>query len=318
MIAIPPRYDWALDRILELDLLVPSLAGAFLRASNERRQVICAYLATREPDAQVSAASGELLLLGTHGDILRAAYGSVPVGMRGALARSGAVAWERDYYRLLHDILSKPEHAEVVPLIQRLPSLTSTKLKIAVLLPVDLRDPRLVANMDHLEQATDLIAVTDLMEQAGLNRTRFVRALKASGEVSNVVQRWALRLPFPPHPLPACDAYRPICSGAELRRAALSFRNCSRGYLAQALAGETAFGEFAVGGDTVLVHLERRDGMWTYCSTNGYRNRPVNREIADTAKAYAAAYGIFAKSRRNRKADGLLALRRLGGMPQSW
>jgi hypothetical protein len=313
-------YDWALDAILELDFLFPSLAGAYLRASNERRQVMCAYLAARKPDAEISVDAAELLLLGTHAEILRAAYGSVPTGIRRALARSGPVACGQDFYGLLYDVLSRPEHAKVVPLVQRLPTLTATKLKIALMLPADLRHPRLVTCMDHVEQASDLITVTNLMEHAGLDRSDFVRALTASGvtSMSNVVERWTLRLPFPPSPLPACNAYQPIHSGSELRRAALRYRNCSRSYLADALAGNTAFGEFHVNGEAVLVHLDKRDGMWLYCSSHGFRNRAVAQSVGEAAQEYAARYGIFAKPLRSRKAEGLKALQRLGGMPRSW
>lgn len=320
LLPISTLSDWALDRIVEIDLRFPGLAGHYLRASDERRQVIRACLACRRVDDNEVPDYGEFLVRAGHDAILRAAMGVIPCGMRGALARSGSKAHAEGYYRLLQSILSDPETSKIARIVRRLPYLSAEKLEVVQLLPVELRHVRIVTRLDQRLQAVDLISVIDTMQRAGFERRAFIDALLATTGESwgKVVARWTLRLPFPANPIPACDAYRPIRSGAELRRVALVYRNCSRRYLSQALAGNSAFGEFTVGSQSVLLHLEKSEGMWAYSSANGYRNGPIDPTLSTLAEAYAARHGIPARRKANRRDSALVSLQRLGGLQECW
>lgn len=98
---IAPLTGWALDSVAELDRHAPGFAGAYLRSSDERRQVIAAYLAVAPipfDDGHRARLSADFLGGADHRAILRAGFGSVPVGLRGALARSGPQPFDRRYY----------------------------------------------------------------------------------------------------------------------------------------------------------------------------------------------------------------------------
>jgi hypothetical protein len=98
---IAPLTGWALDSVAELDRHAPGFAGSYLRASDERRQVIAAYLAVAPipfDDGHRARLSADFLGGADHRAILRAGFGSVPVGLRGALARyyECGSAWKKD------------------------------------------------------------------------------------------------------------------------------------------------------------------------------------------------------------------------------
>ncbi len=88
---IKPIGGWSLDYIVALDLHRPGTAGDFLRASDERRQVIAALLSTKPiPSDPLEAADlAAFTSKGGHREMLTAACETLPAGLRGALARSG-------------------------------------------------------------------------------------------------------------------------------------------------------------------------------------------------------------------------------------
>src|SRR5690242_8061336 len=99
MPSISPIAGWSLDYVVALDMHRPGTAGEFLRASPERRQVSAAFLSTRPVPCDPSEAREVASFIGRggHREILTAAFGSVPDGLRGALARSGPQPQPRSF-----------------------------------------------------------------------------------------------------------------------------------------------------------------------------------------------------------------------------
>lgn len=101
---IVPIHGWLLDRAVEIDATHPGFAGHLFRASCERRHVVAAYLSRNQGSdcPQEMAAVGEFLMSAGHDDILRAAYGPIPPGLRGAISRGAKKVWPRRHYNYVY------------------------------------------------------------------------------------------------------------------------------------------------------------------------------------------------------------------------
>ena len=149
---ISPISGWSLDYIVALDAHRPGTAGAFLRASAERRQVVAALISTKPVPADPSDAIelATLMIAGGHRELLSAAFGTVPTGMRGALARTGSQPQPRSFYRTLQHLLSEPSKVHVASAIQQLDTLDLMRLRIAQTLPEDICTATLIKLGDRV------------------------------------------------------------------------------------------------------------------------------------------------------------------------
>ena len=263
---ITPLEGWALAGIVDLDEHHPGTAGHMLRASPERRQVIAAFLSVERPhsDFRSKAETGWFLTQASHSAILRAAFGTVPCGLRGALGRAGDAPHCRRFYRYLHALMSTQDVA-LTKIINRLPVLDLARLRILRALPDDLQRENIIASLSSVRDAVDLRAFVAILEGHGVDRSALIAALACTtgrDGIANVAQRWTLKVRFPDAPVPASAAYRPITTGEELRRAALRFRNCMRTYAANIMERRSSFALFQHGGVEAIVHLVAKDGQW--------------------------------------------------------
>lgn len=106
---------WVLDTITAYDSVYPGFAGGYLRASNERRQVIAAFLAVTQVDLEEQCEAAVFLATADHQTILALAFGRRVPGLRRALAKSGAKPHEAEYYRALADALMRSPVAAYLP-----------------------------------------------------------------------------------------------------------------------------------------------------------------------------------------------------------
>jgi len=316
--AIAPISGWVLDRIAnDLDRARAGFAGFYLRASDERRQVVAAFLSVSPLNEATEKESASLLMEAGHHAILHIAFGTVPTGFRAALGRSGAQAHAATYYRDLFKMLSDGQ-PHIITAIQRLPALTPERLLVMGELPTDLCDARIVYRIKDAGHASDLILAADLLEKRGVSRHAVVEALCQSVNLNETIKRWSFRMPFPKGPIPACSGYRPITNGVELRKIALKYRNCVRGYLSAAMAGDHAFGEFTANGHDVLISYDRAGGLWIADGVHGRSNLAVHAELSKEAFAFAGRHGIPDRRSSNRTDKAVEALRRLSRFYVDW
>lgn len=155
---------WALNRIAALDLHAAGLAGSFLRASAERRQVIAALLSVTPPPSAADDAKrpAEFIASADHRSILLQAFGSVPMGFRGALARCGHQPHAQGFYRLLHQTLEREDKTAQV--IRRVMKINPNRLRIAKLLPEEARTVSLVSIVASPSMARDVGTMITLLE----------------------------------------------------------------------------------------------------------------------------------------------------------
>lgn len=317
MLRIQPVSGCALDRVADLDRHFPGVAGAFLRASAERRQVIAALLAgpnCRElGDEQIA----NLVMSGNHQTILRTAYGDVPPGFRGALGRAGSQPHPPSFYPMLHAMLAQPAHSGVRRAIGQSATLDLSKLRIVSMLPLAICTSDIAEAATTVGQAKEIIALISTMASCGIDQAAFFLALRqvqSDRQLTECLKRWALKAMLPPHPVAASDAYRPVTSAAGLREIARRYRNCiEQRFLTSSLDGEDAFAEFRLGevGKGIVVHLQRRSGRWWLDGMYGPHNAQPKSELRLAATQYLETQGVRAQPKQHRARGPWAALGRL-------
>ena len=316
MTTIAPLSGWMLDLAAELDEHRAGFAGAYLRASNERRQVIAAYCSAVLPQAEQRGPVADFLLRSNHRDILGAAYGSVPVGFRPALSRAGGHPHDPDFYQELHRLLASPRHSRLAAAIQQMPAIDLPRIRILNILPEDICSPGVVEALGSVNVAKDALQVIDLLIQNGVARdglTCAINQAKDKKQLTRVWERWAGRCRLPAQPVQAAPGYRPIETVAELRRMARRYQNCSMQFSVEALDGHSAFGEFLKqdGLHEMVVHLRRLNGIWEIDGLFLKQNRRPSVEQRERAHEFLLAVGISQRE-RPKKAEGQWgSLRRL-------
>ena len=293
MTTITPITGWVLDAIIAHDEVCPGLAGHYFRASNERRQVIAAFLSSGGPNERRQDNIGDYLIRANHRSMLSQAYGSIPAGLRRALSKSGAQPHDASYYADLHDALAFGSR-HVVTAIMHATRLSPERFEIIKALPIDLCDSRIVERIKDVHHARDLIAVVELFGEKAGSRLGLVDALiRSSASLEAVVRRWCCRLEYVDRPIEECVSYRPVRNGVELHEIARRYQNCGRNYSATALVGESAFGEYvAEDGRRVLICFDKTEGDWKLEGLYGRRNRSIAEDLATQARKFVSAHGI--------------------------
>lgn len=313
-----------LATICELDRVAPGLAGHYLRASDERRQVIAAFLSTLPfgdrrsvalPDGcSQKAKIASLLQDGSHLEILRAAFDAVPVGFRGALRRTGSFAQSPRYYKLLHHLLGSKRRARIAELIRHLEEVDLDRLIVACILPAEMLHPGLVSRVENGAEARDMVSAIRLLRSAALDKEAFFQGLsvlRKRGNVRSYLANWLLRCRFAPSPIAANSKYRPVEDGETLVRKALQYRNCSRDYALDLLEGTRSLAEFMVPDGNVLIMLIQRNGEWLLEDVYAAQNRDVDHDIRRQAVDYCRMHGVAERGRSQRRETKYSGLRRL-------
>lgn len=318
MKTVTPYGGWLLDRAVEIDEHCPGFAGHLHRCSSERRHAIAAYLSSAVPATELGslAETGRFLASASHDDILGAAFGTVPQGYRGALARGGQQPYRQRYYRYLYAMMSSNLRPSMTRLIHHLPRVNPTRLQVARILPADLRRANLVMVIRDPRIARDVADLLRLLEGAGADRAAMVAALRGVetlAGVSDWARRWAFRARLPKHPAPESNGYMPVQSGEELKRVAIRHRNCTRNYLANALEGRSAFAVVVWEKSEAVVHLIKERGAWTLDDIYGPGNSAPDPKLVTRATDHLAQHGIGPRGQRPRSEYRWAPLRRIAG-----
>lgn len=314
---------WSLAAVSELDRYCPGFAGHFLRASDERRQVIAAYLAVtqhRKADmgnvACYTNREGEVaafLSSASHSDILKEAFDNVPDGLRGALSRAGAQPHKRGFYFLLTHLLRGHRRPDLARAIQCMRKVDLRNLEIACVLPRELLHPDMVGRIHDRTEARHIAMAVGLLRARVIDRQAFstgLRSLRRRGDMQDFFAKWVLKCEFARSPIPATDIYRPIEDGPTLARVALEYRNCSRTYAADLLEGEVSLAEYVTEQGSAIIHLLKRDGVWLLDDVHARRNRDVDPRLRSDAVEYLRLRGILERRVSAGKLTPHAALRR--------
>lgn len=318
MTTITPFMGWLLQQAVALDDDFPGVTVHLLRASSERRHVIAAYL-SRQNCFRHFASPAELsrfLMTAGHNDIIRAAFGEVPVGLRSALSRAGPTPHGRRYYGYLHALHVSKARPEMSHLLKTIACTGPKNLRITRALPAPLRKASIVAAIRDEAAARSLSRSIDLMESAGADRQGMLDALAKVTTIEDIrawARRWALKLNFPAHPVAKSPAYMPIESASDLKVMAVQYRNCARSYLTDVLDERAAFATISTGKESAVVHLIWERGHWWLDEVYGRRNAAPSRVLIALAHSHLADHGVLPRDTQSFPTRRWSCLRRFVG-----
>lgn len=288
---------WALDTVVELDCHLAGFAGSYLRSSDERRQVVAAYMAVKLIGGGAAATRdiAGFLTRADHRTILQSAFGDVPRGLRGALRRSGSQPHEIGFYAALNELLSSPPHAGIGRSIAVLTEINPLKLSVARKLPAEVCVANVIDAVKSVKAADDTAKVIELLIANGVDRAALIGAVRSVGSsrgLSELWRRWTRRTVFDRHPVPASPDYAPVRNAGELRRLARRYRNCAEHYIPSVLDGFDHFAQFDSGGQACVVHVKRRGGVWYLEDLFGKHNARPHPALRAAATAYLREHGV--------------------------
>lgn len=289
--------------LVKLDDEVHGVIARVLTAAPARRQAIFAGLAKIAADGDchqgnlTSADLADVIRHGRAADILRHAFGEVPVGYPSMLGRIGERPLDSMDYLILRDLCAAG-HPNVMEALRACDRITRSKLRVITAL-----DPRWV-------HANILTRIDTLAEAADFNRAvTFIQSVSSkatdeavAGAIANMAQATTLaRLldrflrradQLPPHPLGLGDnELRPLTTMREHLEAARKYRNCLAHRLSDIAAGRMAIAEFR--GEALVEFWPLTMGSgWLLSATHGPRNRPVALNLADAAALACERYGV--------------------------
>lgn len=308
---------WALDRACEIDFASAGFLGSLFRSSHERRHVIFTYLSAADPARRFGddAALGVFLTNAGHDEILTAAVGVVPPGLRSCLSKSGDRPHPRRHYRYLPALLANARRSDMCEIIRKLALVTPERIQIIRALPKPMREVRLVTALRNVDDARDLARLYNLLIRAGVAEAALTQAtstITTMADIRRLASRWSQRISFPPHPVPATHGYVPIETGAALKDAAIRLRNCARNYIPRIMEERSAFALVAVGNSEAMVHLTRNGQSWELDALYGSGNCIPDKALEELATEHLTRNGLTRRVIRRVEREWA-CLRRLSG-----
>jgi hypothetical protein len=308
---------WALDRACEIDAANPGFLGVLFRSSRERRHVIFTYLSIPSPVRTFSddGVMGTFLSGAGHTEILSAAIGKVPFGLRLCLRRSGDVPHPPRHYRYLCALLASKRRTAMCAVLRRLDQITPERLQIIRALPEPLRESGLVTALRCTDDARDIARLYRLLIRAGVEQaalTQSMSTIRTMAEVRRLVSKWGQRVTFPSHPIPAGLGYTPITNGAMLKESAIRLRNCSRDYIPRVMEQRSAFAIVSHNDVEAMVHLSRSHDGWIMDGLYGSGNCYPDSTIEAWVLKYLARHGVTLRASCNVEREWS-CMRRLSG-----
>lgn len=256
------------------------------------------------------AALADLLRSGSLQDVIRAAYGSIPLGLIEAFNRLGPDAFsDPAKYEMFFEMFSQRAHRSKLKVARYLGRLTETKLEIlfridpALLHVTMLKRDLTVEDVENLNTALAAIRTASEPE----DEAALIAAAVAGDEhrtVAKFVAAWIRRcrlgaLPFEADP--AAGVF-PITTAAALMAASVRFRNCARSLhrVVDAVAGRAGYVAHEIDGTpiamTALVKFE--DNRWGIENIFGPRNEPVEPEVQAPIRKWFAERGVSTMRRQ--------------------
>lgn len=276
-----------------MDIEQPGIAGHFIRASHERKQVISFSLATA--GKKLSLESYWLTNAG-HGEILERSTGQRIFGLRRALKRSKHTSHPRVFYLTLIKILTYIT-AKERRVFSRLDALDIDLLRRWQICPPSLRTDLFISAFRDSNDLCELLDAIVVIKQAGGDEAAIFSELRRARSRSDIARSMRLavaNLSFGPPPAPGDEILTPIVNVAELRKTARELRNCAAAYDLDVLDGLSYFYAIDCDGKRGMVHLEREKRTWLVNDVTGMTNSALPASLADRVLNFFANHGIHA------------------------
>lgn len=247
----PKAIDgWVLRETVAIEAHLPGFLVWLLQASALQRQAAFLLLGEARSHQQDLghphlSALGDLRQRRVR-DVLRTAFGGLPVGLLGTLARLSDDPLPRHYYRRLFGTLAEGR-ARARALLQIPGQLDFNAIRAVY----ELDEAALhAAVVKTVQTGRSMGAINLVIEWARtIASTATDERLRESvlilkGDARKLIRRWSAamdRLPYD-HPIAPDDPdFRPLMTGAEMMEVAREFKNCLRAQIPLAAVGQAAF-----------------------------------------------------------------------------
>lgn len=311
-----PLIGYATGSLVRLDAHAPGLISRVLTASPLSRQAIFSVIATRLLIIEHNDAFGRVddgdevnlafvLRQGRAREILGYAFGEVPIGWLGALARLGGQPMQQPHsYVKLHSLFANPKHRTRAEALRHVGQIGEKTLSV-----LDALDDRWVHG-EALKRLPSVVAAKDFNRAVAFAQAVSSKAtdeavaaaiarLEPDQRLSAVINRFVRRADrFPPHPVDGDDEIRPLTSVRDFIAAGRRYRNCLTSMFDEALAAQVAFAEFRREAIVEFRPLTLGRG-WLLHDVHVERNGPVAPELRSAAELKCGALGIPHLDERN-------------------
>ena len=297
---------WCTSPLVRLDDEARGVLARVLTAGPPRKQAIFAALAVleeqgdaRQPNDDLFPQSlAEVILNGRASDILRRAFGTVPVGLPGMLAQVGERPLPRSKdYILLHDFLAD-EDIRAADALRGTGRITCRKLDVLRALDPRWRHANTLDRIDTCAEAMTFNTAVDFVQSANSKATDEVVAdaialMRPSSTLARLLDRFMRRADtMPPHPAPVADnELRPLMTMRDLLDAGRRYRNCLQHRLSEVAAGKMAISEFR-GECLVEFRPLTLDAGWVLRDVHAERNKPVALALCADVESKCDEIGI--------------------------
>ncbi len=299
---------WATDQLVKMDDdEAPGILARVLKAAPGRRQSIFAALATREindglfqPAVSLFPPNfAEVLRHGRISDILRCAYGEVPEGFPGALARIGG---ERpldrpEDYLAIRDVLASNDQRAATALRSG-GQITRTKMRVLAAIDPRWLHANTLSRIDSPVEANTFNHAVVFVQSVNTKATdeavaEAIARMNPTATLPRLLQRMLRRADrLPPHPVTVEDnELRPLLTVNQHLQVGRRYRNCVSSKVPEVAAGRMALAEFR--GEVLLEFRQlTANAGWMLWEVHGHRNGPVDPQLADAAAMKCEHLGI--------------------------
>lgn len=297
---------WCTAPLVKLDDTAPGVLARLLTAAPPRKQAVFAALAVLEEqgdacqpgDDLFPQSLAEVILNGRASDILRRAFGTVPVGLPGILAQVGERPLPRlKDYLLLHDLLAD-EDVRAADALRGSGRITCRKLDVLRALDPRWRHANLLDRIDTCAEAMTFNTAVDFVRSVNSKASDeavadAIAAMRPSSTLARLLDRFMRRADrLPPHPVPVADnELRPLLTIRDLLDAGRRYRNCLQHRLSEVAAGKMAISEFR-GECLVEFRPLTLSAGWVLREVHAERNRPVALALCEAVEAKCDEIGI--------------------------
>jgi hypothetical protein len=210
--------------------------------------------------------------------------------------------WRAASYLRLAELMDEP-HARKTLL--HLKAISRRDLIALARLPFAFRTRAVLKMAIHRRDFREVLFAIEIVRRVRTDLTdrQILRSLENADPtfIKDWVEAHYERLPFPAAPTGVLadgrgGVLRPVVCGADLRRAAIDFDNCARGYVARAATGASVFYRCERGDQRIaLAELRPAPGfIWAVCQLRGPKNRELGGDDRSAILAAFAAAGIAA------------------------
>lgn len=297
---------WSTDVLIRLDDEVPGVLSRALTAAPARRQAIFAALAAAELKAGVFDGGPDLLPVSLaevvrHGrvaDILRRAFGDVPEGFSGMLARAGERPLPRAKdYIAIYDLLTSDD-ARGAEALRGSGRITCRKLEVLSALDPRWHHFNTIERIDTAPEAMTFNSAVGFVQSVSSRATDesvagAIALMRPTSTLPRLLDRFLRRADrLPINPVPEGDnELRPLHTVRDLLDAGRRYRNCLSHRLAEVAAGRIAVAEFRHECLLEFRPLTISAG-WVLWAVHGDRNRPVAMDLSGAAEMKCDILGI--------------------------